>query len=62
MDKKRKISGPVLAISLFVAVFSVLVGIVGVLVALGKLPRRFREKQPIHRSFQRDDGELRRGT
>lgn len=60
MEQKKSISGLVFAVSLFVAVFSVFFGILGI---LGKLPHPFGKKQtPIRRSFQRGEGELRRGS
>lgn len=62
MEKKqeKQISGLVFAVSLFVAVFSVVFGILGI---LGKLPRPFgKKKPPIQRRFQRGEDELRRGT
>lgn len=58
MDQKRRISGLVFAVSLFVAVFGVIFGILGL---LGKVPCPFRRKTPpIQRSFPRGENELRR--
>lgn len=59
-QKQKKTSGLVLAVSLFVAVFGIFFGILGI---LGKLPCPFaKKKTPIQRSFQRGEGELRRGA
>ena len=59
-QKQKKTSGLVLAVSLFVAVFGIFFGILGI---LGKLPCPFaKKKAPIKRSFQRGEGELRRGA
>lgn len=62
MEKKqeKQISGVVFAVSLFVAVFGAVFGILGL---LGKLPHLFEKKKtPVQRRFQRGEGELRRGT
>ena len=62
MEKKRErqISGLVFAVSLFVAVFGAVFGILGL---LGKLPCPVgKKKAPIQRRFQRGEGELRRGN
>ncbi len=44
---------------LFAGLAAVIGAVIAVLRWLDKLP--FGRKQPIHRSFQRSDGELRRG-
>lgn len=58
-QKQNKISGLALAVSLFVAVFGI---VFGVLAIVGKISCPFaKKKPPIQRNFQRGEGELRRG-
>lgn len=57
---KKTVSNILFVCSIIV---TVLAAIFGTLSFLGKIPCPFRKKKgPIKRSFQRDEGELRRGT